>query len=120
MIALDAVRKEWQNSFRQGNASMLAYIEADSFAATVDLRVEGKPERLDKIKRQMRLGRWVESGLVHTETVVMHEEGQYTVFEGLADTHKDGRLLRQSRFKETWCIEQGRWRILALTCTTLL
>lgn len=120
MIALDAVRKEWQHSFRRGNVDMLAYIEADSFTATVDLRIEGKLERLDKIKRQLRMGRWVESGLVYSETIVVHVEAPYTVFDGLADTHQAGRLLRQTRFKEIWCVEKGRWRILALSCTTLL
>lgn len=120
MITLSSVRREWQNSFRRGNVELLAYIEADSFVATLDFREEDKLQRLEKIDRQVRLGRWVESGLIYSETVEVRVEGLYTLFEGVADTLLAGRLLRRSLFKETWCLEKGRWRILALNCTTIL
>lgn len=120
MIALRSVRKEWQDSFRRGNVELLDYIEAESFVATVDLVSQGKRERIQRIARQLQMGRWIESGLVYSENVETRVEGRYTVFEGVADTYLAGRLLRQSSFKETWCLEKGRWRILALSCATIL
>ncbi|WMN18767.1 hypothetical protein QL104_05000 [Pseudomonas piscis] len=120
MIALDAVRKEWQNSFRIGNIELLSYIESDSFIAIVDMRIESKSQRLDKIDRQMRMGRWIEVGLVYSEIKEIYTEGSSTSFQGLANTYLAGRLLRQSSFKEIWKIEKGRWRIVKLICTTII